>query len=202
MVFHSKHSASQDLPWFIESLYKSCWKGPRWSSTPIYRKQSQLWIQTRLISALENLEDRDSTTLLGNLFQCLNILTMNGYFSLCLSLLSWFTYIVSHLLARHLSEKPSSIFLIASLSVFIGRLPLGSPLSLKHLLQAEQAPFLPLLLKGHIHFSIQLFWWPSAESIPVNQCLSWTGLGGVGEVVSKPHQNSRCTLMSADKKGN
>lgn len=41
-----------DLPSFIESNYKSCWKGIRWSSTPIYRKQSQFWIQIRLLRAL------------------------------------------------------------------------------------------------------------------------------------------------------
>lgn len=41
-----------DLPQFIEWNFKPHWKGIRQSSTPIYRKQSQLWIQIRLLRAL------------------------------------------------------------------------------------------------------------------------------------------------------
>lgn len=100
--------------------------------------------------------------------------------------MSWFMYTLSHLLAKHLSEEPSSIHLIASLSVKEGCLQVILPL--KHLLQAEQAPFPHLLRKG-VHFIFQLFWSSSIDYIPVIQCLSWTRLGERGKMVSKPQHN-------------
>lgn len=147
---------------------------------------------------LKNLKDRDSTALLGSLSQYLIILTVNGYFSLRLSLFC--LDLRTRCLIFWPSASVKSPALFDCLLIFMEGCHQVT-LPMKHLLQAEQAPF-PHLCKGcTLQFPtvlVTLHWIYSSHSMSV---LSWAGRkrGGGVEILK---QYSRWVLTSADKKGN
>lgn len=147
---------------------------------------------------LKNLKDRDSTALLGSLSQCLIIFTVNGYFSLRLSLLCLDLRTWCLIFCPSTSLKGPALFTwLPPYLSWKATIKLSSPGSIF----SRLSKLYSLIFAKNVRFSFQLVWSPSIEYIPVIQYLSWTGRKRGGDAETST-QCSRWVLTSADKKGN